>query len=76
VTSRNLTKRLQRLESRLTPPPAEILQITVTRIGQPDRIVELRLHPAGRRVVYGPVGGDTVGPRYDSRDEWGICLRA
>jgi hypothetical protein len=52
MTRRNLTKRLQRLERRLTPSAEEILQITVTRIGHPDRIIELRLHPAGNRVVY------------------------
>jgi len=54
MTRRNLTKRLQRLERRLTPSAEEILQITVTRIGHPDRIIELRLHPAGRRVAMLP----------------------
>jgi hypothetical protein len=45
MTRRNITQRLRRLESRLAPPPTEILQITVTRIGHPEKIIELRLAP-------------------------------
>jgi hypothetical protein len=49
---KSVAKRIRRLELRLTPPATKILQITVTRIGGPDRIVELRLPSAASRVAY------------------------
>jgi hypothetical protein len=58
MISRNLTKRLERLEERMLPP-REIHLIRVVYANGPDGA---------------PVGGYTVGPGYSSRDEWGICL--
>lgn len=38
-----LARRLERLEAELRPNNEGVLKINVTRIGQPDRIIELRL---------------------------------
>jgi len=47
---RNLARRLERLESELAPTvKPEVLTITVTRIGVPDRTIELQLKKPTRR---------------------------
>jgi hypothetical protein len=45
----NLNRRLDRLEASMLPRNQRVLQITVTRIGEPDRTIELRLFELGRR---------------------------
>ena len=48
--SSRLARRLERLEAHLAPDASEVLKVTITRIGQPDRIIEVRLpQPDGRR---------------------------
>ena len=44
MNSRNLTRRLERVEAELAPAKdnGRVLKITVTRIGEPDEIIELR----------------------------------
>ena len=46
-----LIRRIERLEAELAPPSDEpVLTIVVSRIGQPDRTIELRgIEPADRR---------------------------
>ena len=42
MITKNLARRLERLEAELAPPTdGPVLTITVTRIGQPDRIIEM-----------------------------------
>ena len=49
MISKNLSRRLERLEAELTPSEEHVLKVTVTRIGEPDRIIEVRLpEPTGR----------------------------
>jgi hypothetical protein len=43
MSSKNFAQRLERLEAELTPSDERVLKITVTRIGRPDRTIELRL---------------------------------
>jgi hypothetical protein len=49
MVSRNLGKRLARLEMRLGPGEQRVLKIVATRMGGPDEIIEVRLHPPGSR---------------------------
>jgi hypothetical protein len=51
MIGRSLTRRLERLESALTPNRDErVITITVTRLGKPDETRELRVTPPnGRR---------------------------
>ena len=49
MTGRNLTKRLERLETQLAASEQRILKVVVTSVGGPEKIIELRLHPRGRR---------------------------
>jgi len=51
MSSRNLSRRLERLEAELAPPSEEsVLTLIVTSPGQPDEIRELRFPvPQGRR---------------------------
>ena len=47
---RSLPRRLQRLEVRLIPSDPPVLTILVTRVGGPDKIIELVLNePRGGR---------------------------
>ena len=53
MMTRNLTKRLERLEAELKPSDEPVLTITVTCIGEPDRIIEMRgLEPKDRRRAW------------------------
>jgi hypothetical protein len=55
----SLTRRLEQIEARLTPDDERVLEIVVTRIGEPDRIILVSLPPVGRRWQYRPGrGGD------------------
>jgi len=52
MSSKNLLRRLERLELELTPNPDDqpVLKIVVARIGEPDRIIEVRgIKPNRRR---------------------------
>ena len=52
MSSKNLIRRLERLEARLTPSSDDgrVLKITLTRIGEPDEVFELRgIKPNDRR---------------------------
>jgi hypothetical protein len=51
MITKNLARRLERLEAELAPPSdGPVLTITVTRIGQPDKIIEVHgMAPANRR---------------------------
>jgi len=50
MTSRNLTKRLERLETRLAQSEQRVLRIVVTRVGSDvKKIIEIHTHPPGRR---------------------------
>jgi hypothetical protein len=50
MISRTLARRLERLEARLRPDAPLVLKILVTRIGGPDKIIELVLNkPNGWR---------------------------
>jgi hypothetical protein len=53
VSNKNLSRRLEQLEAERAPDgDPEVLKITVSRIGKPDRIIELRqsaLTGRGRR---------------------------
>jgi hypothetical protein len=50
MTTKNLTRRLERLEAELEPDDSQVLRLTVTRIGEPVKIVEFRIpKPEGRR---------------------------
>jgi hypothetical protein len=49
MRSRNLSRRLERLEAQLTPSEERVLTIVVSRIGEPDRTIEVRGKPADRR---------------------------
>jgi hypothetical protein len=50
MTSRNLTKRLERLETRLAQSEQRVLRIVVTRVGSDvEKIIEIHPHPPGRR---------------------------
>ena len=44
MSSRNLARRLERLEARLTPSSDDrrVLKITLTCIGGPDKVMEMR----------------------------------
>jgi hypothetical protein len=60
MTSRNLTNRLERLETRLAPSGQLVLKIEVTHVGGcPAKIIELQLHPTDRRR--GCKGQETTG---------------
>lgn len=51
--TRSLPRRLERLEAVFRPPIPRVLTIIVTRVGAPDRKVELTLkEPIGRRQQY------------------------
>jgi hypothetical protein len=53
MSSKNLVRRLAQLEAELTPSPDDerVLKIIVSRIGEPDRIIELRgIEPNRRRT--------------------------
>jgi hypothetical protein len=55
MINRNLDRRLERLEEHLNPPVSRGLLILVTRIGQPDRIIELPYTKSiDRRQGFGP----------------------
>jgi hypothetical protein len=41
MITRNLDRRLERLEGHLKPPASRALLILVARIGEPNRIIEL-----------------------------------
>ena len=60
MSSKNLSRRLERLEAELAPArDPEVLKITVTRIGAPDRTIELQLKkPTGRRRPWQRNRGD------------------
>jgi hypothetical protein len=48
--SSRLARRLERLEAHLAPDGSEVLKVTVTRVGKPVRVIEVRLpQPDGRR---------------------------
>jgi hypothetical protein len=47
--TRNLPKRLERLEAYLKPSAPRVLKILVTRVGEPDEVVELVLPDPNRR---------------------------
>jgi hypothetical protein len=50
MSSKNLSRRLERLEAELAPDVnPQVLTITVTRIGEPDRTIELQLKKPTRR---------------------------
>ncbi len=59
MPSRNLSRRLQRLEAELAPPSDKpALTIVVTCVGKPDRIIEVRgAEPTGRRRPSRRYGG-------------------
>jgi hypothetical protein len=59
MPSRNLTRRLERLEAELAPLSDEpALTIVVTCVGQPDRIIEVHgTEPTGRRRPWQRNGG-------------------
>jgi len=57
----NLQRRLKKLEAWLAPTSDNegVLTIVVTRIGEPDKIIELRgLKPIGRRGPWPPYRND------------------
>ena len=58
MITRNLVRRLERLEERILPP-REIHLLRIVYADGPDRV---------------PVGGYTVCPGYGPQDKWGICL--
>ncbi len=61
MSSKNLSRRLDRLEAELAPAiNPEVLTITVTRIGEPDRTIELQLK---NRLAGGDHGSRAVGTR-------------
>jgi hypothetical protein len=45
VNGKNLARRLARLGAKLAAADEAVLRIVVTRIGEPDRIIEVRLSP-------------------------------
>lgn len=50
MSSKNLSRRLERLEAELAPArDPEVLTITVTSIGVPDRTIEMQLQKPTRR---------------------------
>jgi hypothetical protein len=49
---RNLPKRLERLEACLKPRAPRVLKILVTRVGEPDGVVELVLPEPNRRRLF------------------------
>jgi hypothetical protein len=50
MITRNLARRLGRLEAELTPSSNErVLTIVVTSVGMPDEIIELRFNPPNDR---------------------------
>jgi len=50
MKSRALLRRLERLEAELGLKDEQVLIVTLTRIGQPDKVIEVRLpKPDGRR---------------------------
>jgi hypothetical protein len=59
MSSRNLSRRLERLEAELAPPSDEpALTIVVTSPGEPDEIIEVRgTEPTGRRRPWQRKGG-------------------
>ena len=50
MITKNLSRRLERLEAELQPDDTQVLRLTVTRIGEPVKIVEVRIRKQeGRR---------------------------
>ncbi len=60
VSGKSLSWRLERLEPELAPDVnPQVLPITVTRIGEPDRTIELQLKkPTRRRLPWQRNRGD------------------
>jgi hypothetical protein len=56
---RNLPKRLERLEACLKPRAARVLKILVTRVGEPDEVVELVLPAPNRRRLFWQAVGES-----------------
>jgi hypothetical protein len=51
----NLARRLEQIEADLTTTAdLPVLKITVTRIGKPDRMIELRMPRAGHTTTMAP----------------------
>jgi hypothetical protein len=42
MSSKGITRRLERLEAWAIPSDSEVLTVRVSRIGEPDKIIELR----------------------------------
>jgi hypothetical protein len=55
MVSKTLARRLERLAARDMPNSPRVMKILVTRIGQPDRIIELpHTKPIDQRQGLGP----------------------
>jgi len=56
MSSRSLSRRLERLEAELTPEEEHVLRVRLTGVGQPEKIIEVHLaapNISGRRRWYG-----------------------
>jgi hypothetical protein len=56
MSSRSLSRRLERLEAELMPEEEHVLRVRLTRVGQPEKIIEVHLaapNRSGRRRWYG-----------------------
>ena len=48
--SAKLARRLERLEAELAPNNEQVLKVIITRVGKPERTIEVRMpQPRGRR---------------------------
>jgi hypothetical protein len=66
MNCRSLSRRLERLEAELMPGDEQVLRFTVSRIGKPVKIIELRLpEPTRRRRRW-----------HDRRDNFSVERRA
>jgi hypothetical protein len=63
MSSRSLSRRLERLEAELTAEEEHVLRLRVTRVGQPEKIIEVHLAPnsSRRRRWYGGRDGPLRG---------------
>jgi hypothetical protein len=73
----NLARRLEQLEAEVTPTnDASVLKITLTRIGKPDKTIEVRmLEPTGRGRRLWQQNGGAADDHQDSLQAIGTIRR-